>query len=127
MINIEVIDQQIINDVITAFNSFYTGFKAQKEDCKIKLPILSGRLHKTYILEVKKNVKRNDIAKKYIIQNLSLKIFDLKSIEYMIQLFDIAQEKAEAEGAFSKGGILEGWTKIKYFNVEKVKKAFLYP
>jgi len=36
----------------------------------------------------------------------------------MLQLLEIAQERAESKGAFDRRGILEGWTKVRYYDVE---------
>jgi len=109
------IDELTMQSIMAAFNRFDTGFKARKDNCDIKLPPLSGRLHKTFILSVDKTSNGNN--RKYVVQKLNLTVFDLKAVEHMLKLLEVAQERAQAKGAFNKGGILEGWTKVKYYNV----------
>jgi len=112
------IDKQAKDSILAAFNRFDTGFKAQEGNCEISLPPLSGRLHKTYILNDTTATDRNGNPRKYVVQRLSLTPFDLKAVEHMLQMLETAQELAEIKGAFDRHGILEGWTKVKYYNVE---------
>ena len=105
------INERTKHSIIVAFNRFDTGFEARKDNCDVMLPPLSGRLHKTFILN------DNKTDKKYVVQKLNLTIFDLNAVEHMLRLLEVAQERAQAKGAFDKGGILEGWTKVKYYNV----------
>ena len=112
------IERQAKDSILAAFNRFDTGFKAQEGNCEISLPPLSGRLHKTYILNNTTATDNNDNPRKYVVQRLSLRPFDLKAVEHMLQMLEIAQELAEIKGAFDRHGILEGWTKVKYYNVE---------
>jgi len=112
------IDKQARDSILAAFNRFNTGFKAQEGNCNISLPPLSGRLHRTYILNKTTATDSNGNATKYVVQRLSLTPFDLKAVEHMLQMLEIAQELAEIKGAFDRRGILEGWTKVKYYNVE---------
>ena len=112
------IDKQAEGSILAAFNQFDIGFRAQKGDCDISLPPLSGRLHKTYILSNTASTDRNGNARKYVVQKLSLAPFDLKAVEHMLQLLEIAQERAESKGALDRCGVLEGWTKARYYDVE---------
>lgn len=109
------LNEQTKHSIIVAFNRFDTGFEARKDNCDVMLPPLSGRLHKTFILNGNKTGYGNN--KKYVVQKLNLTIFDLKAVEHMLRLLEVAQERAQAKGTFDKGGILEGWTKVKYYNV----------
>ena len=112
------IDKQARDSILAALNRFDTRFKAQEGNCNISLPPLSGRLHRTYILSKTTATDSNGDATKYVIQRLSLTPFDLKAVEHMLQMLEISQELAEIKGAFDRRGILEGWTKVKYYNVE---------
>jgi len=112
------IDKQAKDFIMAAFNRFDTGFKAQEGNCDIALPPLSGRLHKTFILNDATVTGGNGNSRKYVVQKLSLTPFDLKAVEHMLQLLEIAQGHAESKGSFDKGGILEGWTKVRYYDVE---------
>jgi len=112
------IDKQAKDSIIAAFNRFDTGFKAQKGNCDIALPPLSGRLHRTFILNDVTVPCENRNGRKYVVQRLSLTPFDLKAVEHMLRLLEIGQGHAESKGAYEKGGILEGWTKVRYYDVE---------
>lgn len=109
------INERTKHSIIVAFNRFDVGFEARKDNCDVTRPPLSGRLHKTFILNGDKTGNGNN--KKYVVQKLNLTIFDLKAVEHMLRLLEVAQERAQVKGAFDKGGILEGWTKVKYYNV----------
>ena len=113
-----MIDRQASDSILAAFNRFDTGFKAGKGNCDLVLPPLSGRLHKTFILKDATVTDRNSNTGKYVVQRLSLTPFDLRAVEHMLQLLEIAQEQAGSKGAFDRRGVLEGWTKVKYYNVE---------
>ncbi len=107
----ENVGQQVSDPVLAAFNLFETGFAARHENCIITSPPFAGRLHKTLILS------GADASSKYVVQKLRLKPFDLEAVEHMFQLLEIAQGHAESKGAFEKGGVLEDWTKVGYFDV----------
>jgi len=106
------IDKETRLSVITAFNRFIRESETCDEKCEISLPALSGRLHKTFILTVKDREKE-----KYVVQKLRMFPFNLKAVEFMLQLIEIAQNQAEALGAFDKNGVLEGWCKVKFLDV----------
>jgi hypothetical protein len=112
------IDEQTKDAILAVFNCFDTGFKDQKGTFDIVLPPLSGRLHETFILRDRTVIDRKRNGRKYVVQKLSLTPFDLKAVEHMLQVLEIAQGHAESKGAFDKGGILEGWNKVKYYNVK---------
>jgi hypothetical protein len=107
------------NDLVMAvFNRFDAEFSARHGNCDIASPPLAGRLHKTMILADTNNAEKNGDNKKYVVQKLRLKPFDLEAVEHMFQLLEVAQEQAESKGAFKEGGVLDGWTKIRYYDAK---------
>ncbi len=103
--------------VMSAFNRFDTGFMAHQGNCSIVPPPLAGRLHRTFIL-TDSSAADKVRSRRFVVQCLSLRPFDLEAVELMFQLLEVAQDLAESRGAFERGGVLEGWTKVRYFNVK---------
>jgi len=115
---VENIKGQLDSLFIAAFNRFDTGFRAEGGNCDIVPPPSAGRLHKTLILTDVTTADEKDKNKKYVVQRLSLTPFDLEAVEHMFHLLEIAQEQAESKGAFDRGGVLEGWIRVKYFSLK---------